>query len=150
LEAREDGPEVVADSGQHRRALFDLAFYALAHLHEGYACPAALLRASRAEIRHGAPLAAVFRSLRERQDRLDLVAQERHRDHQKDERGSDHPDEEDMRVGRIGLATADEDTQDLVFKLDTHLDDVRVTDGIEPEGPSDLPGNFRRQRLIEK
>ena len=76
-EAGQDGPEVVADAGQHGRALLDLPLDALAHLDEGEAGAAHFLRAARLEIaRHRPPLAEALGGLRQLQDRADLVAQE--------------------------------------------------------------------------
>ena len=60
-EAGQDGPQIVADAGQHRGALLDLPLDALAHLDEGEAGAPHLLGAARAEIaRHRPALAETF------------------------------------------------------------------------------------------
>ena len=66
LEAGEDGAEVVADAGQHGRALLDLPLDALAHLDEGVAGAAHLLGAARLEVaRHRPALAEALGGLGE-------------------------------------------------------------------------------------
>ena len=91
LEARQDGTQVVRYTGEHRGALLDRALDAALHLDEGLRGAAHLARAARLEARHVAPLAETFRSVREPQDRLDLVAQEQNRHEQQHQRRADHP-----------------------------------------------------------
>ena len=71
----------MADAGQHGCALFNLPFYALAHLDECESCTTDFLRAARAEItRHRPALAETFCSFGQFLNRADLVAQKQDRD----------------------------------------------------------------------
>ena len=83
-----------------------------------------LARAARREVGHRAALAEIVDGGGQRQDRPDLVAQEEDGDGEQHEAGADHPDDEDQRVGGVGLAAAGEDAQHVVVELDADLDQV--------------------------
>src|SRR3990167_3278274 len=55
FESREGRAEIVADAGEHGRALLDLALDARAHLHEGIGGPADFRRTLRTVVRYVAP-----------------------------------------------------------------------------------------------
>ena len=146
LEAREHRAQVVADAGEHRRALLDGALDARLHLDEGLRRAPHLARAARAEIRHFAALAEAFGGVGQPQDRLDLVAQEDDGDDEQHRRGAEHPEQEDLRVRRIGRVAAREHAHHRVVELDPDLDQRRFADGVDPERPPDLLAQFFRQR----
>ena len=76
LEAREHRAQVVADAGQHGRALLHVLADAVAHFDEGGGGLAHLARAAGREVgRHRAALAEGVGGFRQTQDRADLVAQ---------------------------------------------------------------------------
>ena len=116
------------------------------------ACAAAahFARAARTEIRRLAALAETFGRVRQPQDRPDLVAQEQHRDDQQDRRRADHPEQEDLRIRRIGGAALGEHAHHRVVELDPDFDQVGAADGVDPERPADLPAELHRQRLVEQ
>ena len=104
LEARQHGAQVVADAGQHGRALLDVVADAVAHLQERLRRLPHLARAARPEVgRNGPALAEGVGRLGKPQHGADLVAQEQDRDGQQDDRGAHHPDQEDVRVRGVGL-----------------------------------------------
>ena len=136
LEARQDGAQVVADAGQHGRALLDVRRDAVAHLQEGLRRLAHLARAARAEVvGHRPALAERVGGLGEPQDRPDLVAQEQDGDGEQDHRRADHPQQEDVRVGGVRLRARGDEAQDGVVVLDADLDVPRLADGVDPERP---------------
>ena len=136
LEAGQDGAKVVRHAGQHRGALLDRALDARFHLDEGLRRAADFAGAARMEIRRLAALAETFRRVRQPQDRLDLVAQEQHRDDQQDRRGADHPEQEDFRIRRIGGAALRENPHHRVVELDADFHQIGAADGIDPERPA--------------
>ena len=93
----------------------------------------------------GRPLPKLSAASASCQDRLDLVAQEGNGDRQQHQRGADHPDQEDMGVGGIGLIAAHEDAQHLVVQLDADFDHVGIADRVDPERPVDLSGDLGRE-----
>ena len=124
---------------------------AVAHLEEGFRGLAHLARAARAEIvGNGAALAEGVGGFREPQDRADLVAQEQDRDGQQDDRRADHPQQEDVRVGRVGLAARGDEAQDGVVVLDADLHVARLADRIDPERLVDVLADLVRQRPVEQ
>jgi hypothetical protein len=134
-----------------RRSWLDIALDAVAHLDEGVGRLTHLARAARAEIGwRGPALAEALGRLRQAQDRFDLVAQEQDRDRQQHERRSDHPQQEDLRVGRVGLAAAGDDMHHRGVELDANIDEVGAADRVDPERPSDLARQLVRERRIEK
>ena len=150
LEAGQDGAQIVADAGQHRGALLDRALDARFHLQEGLRGAAHFARAAGTEVRRLAALAETFGGVGQPQDRLDLVAQEQHRDDQQDRRGPQHPEDEDLRIRRIGGAALREDPHHGVVELDADFHQVGAADGVDPERPCDLPAELHRQRLVEQ
>ncbi len=78
-----------------------------------------------------------------------MAAQEKDRDAEQNERRADHPDEEDMRVGRVGLISPCEDAQRLVVQLNPDFDQRSVAISVDPEGPADLCGDLVCQNGIE-
>ncbi len=109
LEAGEHGPKIVAHAGQHDGALLDMTLDAVAHLDEGMGRLAHFACATRPEINgRRSPLAETVGGIGKPQDRLDLVAQEQNGHGEQHERRADHPQQEDLRVGGIGLAAAGE------------------------------------------
>ncbi len=150
LEAREHRAQVVRDPGQHRRALLDRAFDARLHLDEGLRRAPHLARATRSEIRHFAPFAETFGGVRQAQDRLDLVAQEDDGDADQHQRGTDHPEQEDFRIRRVGGAAPREHPHHFVVELNANLDQRRLADRVDPERPADLLAQFVGQRRIEQ
>ena len=140
----------MADAGEHRRALLDLALDALAHQDEGLAGAAHLVGPARAEIgRHRPALAEAFGSFGKLQDRADLVAQEGDGDGEQHQRRAAHPQKEDVRVRRVGLRSSGEDAQHLVLQLHADLDDVGIADRVEPEGPVDLAVDLLAEKMVE-
>ena len=131
-------------------ALLDVALDAPLHLEEGVAGLAHFARAARAETRSRALCRSASAASDKAQDRPDLVAQEQDRDAEQDQRRAGHPDEEDVRVGGVGLRAAGEHPHDRVgVELDADLDEVRAPDRIDPVGAVDLrgavlPTGFRR------
>ncbi len=87
---------------------------------------------------HFAALAEGLGGVGQPQDRLDLVAQEQDRDGEQQGRSADHPEQEDVRVGGVGLAALGEDAQHRLVELDADLDQVRVADRVDPERLADL------------
>ena len=148
LEARQDGAQVVADAVQHGGALLDGALDAPLHLDEGVAGLAHLARAARPEL-DVAALAEALRRLGEAQDRPDLVAQEQDGDAEQHQRGADHPEEEDVRVRRVGLAAPRDHAHDAFVELDADLDEVRAADRVGPERPC-RPGGAARRRALRR
>ena len=139
LEAGQHGAQVVADARQHGGALLDVMADAVAHLQERLRGLAHLARAARAEVgRHGPALAEGVGRLGQPQDGPDLVAQEQDGDRQQHHRGAHHPDQEDVRVGGVGLAALGDEAQDGVVELDADLDVPRLADGVDPERPLDV------------
>ena len=120
------------------------------HLDEGLRRAPHLARAARAEIRHFAALAEAFGGVGQPQDRLDLVAQEDDGDADQHQRGADHPEQEDLRVRRIGGAAPREHPHHRLVELDADLDQRRFADRVDPERPRDLLAQLVRQRLIEQ
>ena len=138
------------DAGQHRGALLDRALDARLHFEERLRRAAHFARAARPEIRRLAALAKTFGGVRQPQDRLDLVAQEQHRDDQQDRGRAEHPEDEDLRIRGIGGAALGEDAHHGVVELDADFDQVGAADGVDPERPADLPAELHRQRLVEQ
>ena len=62
------------------------------------------------------------------------------------QRGADHPDQEDVRVGGVGAAARREDPQHVVVEVDADLDQIGIAERVDPEGPVDLPADLARQR----
>ena len=62
---------------------------------------------------------------------------------------SRHPDEENQRVGCISLTSAGKYAQHLVLKLDADLNQVGITNRVDPEGAVDLFGDLFAQDAIE-
>ena len=106
-------------------------------------------RAPRGRNSMSRPLPKPFRRLGEAQDRPDLVAQEQDGDAEQDERGAAHPEQEDMRVRRIGLAAPGEHAHDAFVELDPDLDQVRAPDRVDPERPR-RPGGAARRRALRR
>ena len=107
-------------------------------------------RAAGPEIRRLAALAEAFGGVGKPQDRLDLVAQEQHRDDQQDRRGAEHPEDENLGIRGVGRAALGEDTHHGVVKLDADFHQVGAADGVDPERPADLPAELHRERLVEQ
>jgi hypothetical protein len=97
----------------------------------------------------GRPLAEALRGFCKAQDRPDLIAQESDGDADEYQRAADHPQQEDVRVGGVGLAAAGEDAQHLVFQPDADFHDVGGADRIDPEGPVDLLVDLLAQEVVE-
>ncbi len=141
----------MADAGKHDGALLDMALDAVAHLDEGVGGLAHLARAARAEIvRRRAPLAKAFGSFGQAQDRLDLVAQEKNRHGEQDERSADHPYQEDLGVGGVGLTAAGKDMHHPVVELDADVDEIGAAHRVDPEGTADLARQLVGERGVEK
>ena len=140
----------MADAGQHRGALLDRALDARLHLQERLRGAAHFARAAGTEVRRLAALAETFGGVGQPQDRLDLVAQEQHRDDQQDRGRPQHPEDEDLRIRGIGGAALGEDPHHGVVELDADFNQVGFADGIDPERPCDLAAELHRQRLVEQ
>jgi hypothetical protein len=91
-----------------------------------------------------------LRGVREPQDRADLVAQEQDRDGDQHQRGADHPEQEDLRIRRIGRAARREHAHHRVGQLDADLHQRRTAHRVDPERPADLLAQLDRQRLVEQ
>ena len=146
LEAGEDGAQIMRDAGQHRGALLDRALDAGLHLQESLRRAPHLARAAGPEVRRLAALAKTFGSIRQPQDRPDLVAQEQHRDDQEDRRRAQHPEDEDLGIGSVGGAALGIDTHHRVIELDADFHQVGAADGIDPERSADLAAKLHRER----
>ena len=131
-------------------ALLDRALDARFHLQERAGGAAHFARAARPEVRGLAALAEAFGGVGQPQDRLDLVAQEQHRDDQQDRRGADHPEQEDLRIRGIGRAALGEYAHHRIVKLNADFDQIGAADGIDPERLADLAAEFDRQRLVQQ
>ena len=138
------------DAGQHRGALLDRALDARFHFEERLRGAAHFARAAGTEVRRFAALAEALGGVGQPQDRLDLVAQEQHRDDQQDRRGADHPEQEDLRIRGIGGAALGEDPHHRVVELNADFHQIGAADGVDPERPADLPAELHRQRLVEQ
>ena len=151
LETRQNGPEVVADAGKHRRALVDMRLDPVTHFQEGLSRLAHLAGAAGTEVfGHGAALAEFVGRIREPQDGADLVAQKQDRHGEQDHRSADHPQQEDVGVRRVSLRAGGDEAQDRVVMLDTDLDVARLADGVDPERPVDALADLVGQRSIEQ
>ncbi len=148
LEAGQNRAQVMADAVQHRGALLDGALDAALHLDEGETGPAHLARAARPEVAVAA-LAEFLRGAGERQNRLDLTAQENHGDDDEHEGRTDHPEQEDIGVRGVGGAAVGGDAQDRIVELDADFNEVRAPDGIQPERPADLAPDLARERRVD-
>src|SRR5690606_15227121 len=95
LEAGERRSQIVADAREHGGALFDLAFYAIAHFDKGMRGTAYFRGALRPEARRIAAHPEAFRRFGQPLDRPDLVSQEENGDGNEHDRGNQHPDDED-------------------------------------------------------
>ena len=151
FEARQHRAQIVADAGQHDGALLDIALDAVAHLDEGMRRLAHLARAARLEIgRRRPPSAETVGRLRQPQDRFDLVAQEQNRHGQQHQRGADHPQQEDLRVRRVGLAAPGDHVHHRIVELDADIDEIGAADRVDPERLADLPRQLVGQRGVEQ
>ena len=150
LEPGQDGAKVVRHAGQHRGALLDRALDARFHFQKCAGGAAYLARASGSEVRCFAALAEAFGGVGKTQDRANLVAQKQHRDEQQDRRRADHPEQEDLRIRRVGGTSLGEDPHHGIVKLDPDLDQIGIADGVDPERPADLPAELHRERLVEQ
>ena len=149
--AGEDGAQVMADRREHGSPLLDLAFDTFAHLQEGDAGAAHFIGTSR-HIGHGRllALAETLGCARQCQDGPDLSAEKQDRDGEQDERGPDHPDQEDMGVGGVGAIAPGHQRQDpLAVHQDANFHIAAVDAGVEPEGAGDLLGQLFGQRRIK-
>src|SRR5437899_2965209 len=82
----------------------------------------------KAKIRHVATLAEALGGIGEPQDRADLVAQESDGDSEQHHRGAHHPQQEDVRVRRIGGVAAGEYPHHRVVEPDPDLHQRRAPD----------------------
>jgi hypothetical protein len=97
-----------------------------------------------------ASLAQSLGGFRKAQDGPDLVAQEQDGDAEQHEGGGPHPDQEDVRVGRISLVAPGQDAHDLVLvELDPHFHVVGAPHRVDPVGPLDLAAQLVRQGFVE-
>ena len=76
-------------------------------------------------------------------------AQEQHGDGQQDQRGADHPEQEDVAVRGIGLATAGKHPQHRIVELHANLDHARIADRVDPERMLELFRKFLRQDVVK-
>ena len=141
----------MAHAGEHGGALLDMTLDAVAHLDEGLRRLPHFARAARAEIGWRRPaFAEAVGGFGQAQDRLDLVAQEQDGDGEQHERGAEHPQEEDLRIGGIGLAAPRQHMHHGVVELDANVDEVGGADGVDPERLADLPLDLVGQRAVEQ
>ncbi len=117
LEAGQDGAQVVADAGEHRGALLDLALDAPAHLDEGQRGLAHLAGAARTEVGPRRPLPKLFRGLGELRGWGGSGCAGSRWRRRSGPATYHHPDEEDVRVRGVGLAAAGEDAQHAGLEL---------------------------------
>ncbi len=141
----------MAHAGEHGGALLDMALDAVTHLDEGLRRLPHFAGAAWAEIgRRWPPLAQALGGLGQAQDRLDLVAQEQDGHGEQHERGPEHPQQENLRVGGIGLAAPRQHMHHRVVELDANVDEVRRAHGVDPERLADLPRDLVGQRSVEQ
>ena len=126
--------QVVADRGQKRRTLVDMALDPFAHGKEGVGGRTHLACAMGLEIFAGLAPAEGLRGFGQSLDGAHLVADEQDGDaHQQD--GSDRqPQDEDVGLGRHGPFARGNDAQYTLRLLHPDIDIGRVTGRIEPEG----------------
>lgn len=139
----------MTDAAEHRGALLKRALDALFHLDKGIARLPHFARAVRAELKITS-FAKILRRARQSQDRPDLVAQKRNRYAEQHQRRDHHPDEENMRVGRIGGAAIGDNAQHASLRLHAHFHELRATDGVNPERATQLARQFARQGAVEQ
>ena len=99
------GAQIVADAGQHRRSLFHRAFDTVPHFNERRGCPPNFSGPTRPKIIRNRPALAeaLFGRFGQPLDRPDLVAQKQNGNGNQYHRCAYHPEQEDMRIGRIGV-----------------------------------------------
>ena len=109
-----------------------------------------LAGAARPEVRDLAALAEALGRVGEPQDRPDLVAQEQDRDGEQHQRRADHPQQEDVRVRRIGRLRRAKTRITASSSWMRDLDEVGAADRVDPERPADLLADLFGQRLVEQ
>ena len=113
----------MAHAREHDRSLFDVALDPVAHFEESLRGKPHLARAPDLEIgwRGPAPAEPVG-GVGKRLDRPDLIAQKQNGDDEQNGGGDDHPDEEDVGVGRQELCPGRQHPHHRPVKLDPDLD----------------------------
>ena len=142
LEASEQGAQIVRHAGQHGGALLDGALDAPFHFNESLRGPSHFAGAARTKPGDFAALAEALGRIGQRQNRTDLIAQEQDRHREQHQRRAHHPQQENLRIGRVGSAATGEDPQDRVVKLDADLNQGGPPDRVDPEWPRDLFANL--------
>jgi hypothetical protein len=140
-EACEHRAQIVAYPIEHRRALLDGTLDAPLHLDKSMAGLPHFARALRPEM-HLSAFAESFGGARQAQNRLDLIAQERNRNEDKDQRRSEHPHDENMRVRGVSLTAMRDDAHHGILELDADFDQIGAADRIEPKRATDLATDF--------
>ena len=135
----------MAHPGQHLGALVDVAADAVAHAQKGGGGLAHFGGARRFQLERADALAEAVGGLGQAAYRADLVAQKDDGDGQQDQRGADHPHDED--IGRRAGDPLDrrQEAQHAVDQLDPDLDLFAVAGGVDAVGP----GQALAQGLVE-
>ncbi len=135
LEAREGGAQVVADRGQERRALVDVALDAALHSDEGVGRLAHLGGPVRTEVGHVDPAPERFGGGRQALDGAHLVPDEQHGHRREQQGGPRQPHDEGPGLGGHGPVAGRQHPQHPVRELDTDVDVGGVAGGVEPDRP---------------
>jgi hypothetical protein len=133
LQPGEGRAQVVADGGQKRRALVDVALDALAHVEEGPRRLSNLACAVRLE-GHVRALAEGLRRRRQPLDGPHLVADEEDGHRGQQDGGAGQPQDEDVRPAGRGPVYRRDHPQDALVHLHPHVHVGGIARGVEPEG----------------
>ena len=149
LEPGEDCAQVVRHPGEHGGALLDRPLDAAFHFQEGGGRAPNLAGAARTEVRRLAALAEGFGGVGQAHDRTNLIAQESDGDGEHDQRGRNHPDQENPGIRIVDIGALGEDAHHGVVQLDPNLDDVGAPDSVDPERQPDLLADFVGECAVE-
>ena len=108
-----------------------MALDAFAHGDEGLGGTTHFQGAIRLEVGHGAALAETFGGARQPLDRAHLVAQEQDGDAHQDQRGSHHPEDEDVGLGDGDAVARHQHIQHAVMDIDLDVEGVALAGGAE-------------------
>ena len=120
-----------------RGCLLNLAFQPVAHSHEGAGCLAHLGGTGRLEVGRVPSFAEILRRRGEAPDRADLVAHEQGRDTEQDERGPDHPEDEDLCRRTDQAFLVRRDLEDTRGQLHVDQDTFGLAARVDHEGSLD-------------
>ena len=141
--------QIVADAGQHVGALLHITVDPLPHGEEGFCGAAHFGGAIGLEIGHGAALAEAFRSKRQPLDRAHLIAQKDDGNTDKDDRGADQPDDENIGTRHRDPVARHQHAQHAVVNLHPDVHQLSLAADLEMALAADLLRNHLIQRLVD-